>query len=86
MGVITIEQDNRLKIAVVQEQIGGLREQQRAHYTVTQARFDQLENKVDELIAVMNRGRGAYAASMGIGSGYRRIFAGDGESRRFFFL
>ena len=52
-------------IAVLQEQIGGLREQQR-HNDTTQRRFNCLETKIDELTAIMNRGRGAYAASMAL--------------------
>lgn len=62
------ETDNAIKIAVVEEQIKGLREQQTAHNLSTQNRFDSLSKKLDDLTAIMNRGRGAYAASM--------IFAG----------
>lgn len=58
------EQQNALKIAVIEEQIGGLREQQRAHNAVTQTRFDRTDKKLDELTAVINRGKGAYAASL----------------------
>lgn len=64
-----LEQENRLRIAVLQEQMGGLREQQRAHYDTTQRRFNALEDKIDELTAVLNRGRGAYAASMALAAG-----------------
>lgn len=60
------EHQNALKIAVIEEQINGLREQQRAHNASTQKRFDGMEQKIDELSAVMNRGRGAYAASMAL--------------------
>lgn len=58
------EQRNALDIAVMREQISGLREQQRAHNQATQRRFDHMEVKIDELVGVMNRGRGAYAASL----------------------
>ena len=61
-----MEQRNALKIAVIEEKIVGLREQQAAHYATTQTRFDQLEHKVDELVAILNRGRGAYAASIAL--------------------
>jgi len=58
------DQANALKIAVIEEQIYGLREQQRAHNESTQKRFDIFEGKMDGLITAMNRGKGAYAASM----------------------
>lgn len=60
------EQQNAIDIAVLREQIGGLREQSRVHNETTQKRFNGLEIKIDELTAIMNRGRGAYAASMGL--------------------
>lgn len=60
------ELQNALKIAVIEEQILGLREQQRAHNETTQKRLDRMEKKLDELTAIMNRGRGAYAASMAL--------------------
>lgn len=53
-----------VRIAVLEEQIKGIREQQRLHNATTQQRFDALEEKLDELTALMNRGRGAYAASL----------------------
>ncbi len=58
------EQQNALRIAVIEEQISGLREQQRAHNSSTQSRFDRVEQKLDELTAVINRGKGAYTASL----------------------
>ena len=69
------EQSNAIKIAVVdtrvnglekhlQEQINGLREQQTAHNRSTQERFDRVEVKIDDLTAIMNKGKGAWAASM----------------------
>lgn len=60
------EQQNAVKIAVIEEQIVGLREQQRAHNANAQTRFDSMERKLDELTAIMNRGKGAYAASMAL--------------------
>jgi hypothetical protein len=63
------EHQNALKIAVIEEQIIGLREQQRLHNASTQKRFDGMERKIDELTAIMNRGRGAYAASMALAAG-----------------
>ena len=49
---------------MVEEQIKGIREQQRSHNQSAQRHFDEIESKMDELIAIINRGRGAYAASM----------------------
>lgn len=57
-------EEHAVKIAVIEEQILGLREQQKAHNDSTQKRFDGMEGKLDDLTAIMNRGRGAYAASM----------------------
>ena len=70
------EQKNALKIAVIEEKIFGLREQQRAYYNATQTRFDQIEGKVDELTAVLNRGRGAYAASMALAASIGAVLLG----------
>ena len=67
------EQQNAMKIAVIEEQIVGLREQQRLHNAATQRRFDGMEKKLDELTAIMNRGRGAYAASMALAAGIGAI-------------
>jgi hypothetical protein len=58
-----------VRIAVIEEQILGLREQQRAHHETAQRRLESLEKKLDELTAIMNRGRGAYAASMALAAG-----------------
>lgn len=63
------ELQNALKIAVIEEQILGLREQSRVHNETTQKRLDRMEKKLDELTAIMNRGRGAYAASMALAAG-----------------
>ncbi len=60
------EQQHAIRIAVLEEQIRGIREQQKSHNASTQSRFDELDDKVDQLIAVMNRGRGAYAASLAL--------------------
>ncbi len=58
------EAQNAIDIAVLKEQINGLREQQKAHSEATKAQLNGMESKIDELTAVMNRGRGAYAASL----------------------
>lgn len=56
-----IEQENAIKIAVVQEQIIGLREQQKAHSDATSRRFDSIDEKLETLMATLNKGKGAYA-------------------------
>jgi hypothetical protein len=58
------ERTNTIKIAVIEEQIVGLREQQKVHNESTQKRFDGIARKIDDLTAIMNRGKGAYAGSM----------------------
>ena len=73
MMTMEAEQQNALKIAVIEEQITGLREQQRAHNANAQARFDSMEKKLDDLTAIMNRGKGAYAASMALAAGIGAI-------------
>jgi hypothetical protein len=73
MSSLEFEQQNALKIAVLEEQMIGLREQQRAYNQSTQKRFDGMERKLDELTAIMNRGKGAYAASMALAAGIGAI-------------
>lgn len=58
------EAKNAVEIAVLREQINGLREQHKAHAQATASQFDRLGEKVDELIAIMNKGKGAYAVSI----------------------
>ena len=67
--ISTDELQNALKIAVIEEQILGLREQSRVHNATTQKRLDRMEKKLDELTAIMDRGRGAFAASMALAAG-----------------
>lgn len=73
MSTLPPEHANAMKIAVLEEQMVGLREQQRAHNAATQKRFDSMEKKLDELTAIMNRGKGAYAASMALAAGIGAI-------------
>ncbi len=58
------ESQNAIAIAVLQEQIHGIREQQKAHAHETKTDIAALARDVKDLLAVMNRGRGAYAASL----------------------
>lgn len=73
------ELQNALRIAVIEEQIVGLREQQKLHNESTQARLDKLSEKIDELTAIMNRGKGAYAASMALAAGVGAILIQAGS-------
>jgi hypothetical protein len=70
---MTGEQQNAIRIAVIEEQISGLRQQQKAHNEAAQRRFDGMEIKLDELTAIMNRGKGAFAASMALAAGIGAI-------------
>lgn len=54
--------ENTVKIAVLEEQIKGIREQQANHARDTRERFEEMGDKLDELLAMMNKGKGAYAA------------------------
>lgn len=60
------DHQNAIEIAVIKEQISGLREQHRNHAETTKKQFDALGGKVDELLAAFNRGKGAYAASIAL--------------------
>jgi hypothetical protein len=53
-----------VEIAVLREQISGIREQQKAHAENTEKLFNKLFDEIDELKAAMNRGRGVFAASL----------------------
>jgi hypothetical protein len=64
------ERSNALRIAVIDEQIKGLREQQRAHNESAQRRFDRMEIKLDQLAAGINRGRGAYVAAITVAAAF----------------
>lgn len=55
------EMANTVKIAVIEEQIKGIREQAATHAKDTRERFDEVDGKLDELLAMLNKGRGAYA-------------------------
>jgi len=43
------EQQNALEIAVIKEQVSGLREQAKAHQQVTKEQFDKMMGKLDEI-------------------------------------
>lgn len=52
------------RLAVVEEQIKGLREQQKAHAAETKQMFTNLSCELKELTEIMNKGRGAFAAAL----------------------
>ena len=56
--------DSDIKIAVLEEQIRGLREQQKAHADQTKELLTRLFNEMDELKTAMNKGKGVFAASL----------------------
>lgn len=53
-----------IKIAVLEEQIKGLREQHKAHADTTKEMLGKLFDEMDELKSAMNRGKGVFAASL----------------------
>ena len=72
-GTRIAEHGHALKIAVIEEQIHGLREQQKAHSEAAQRRFDRMESKLDQLTAIMDRGKGAYTASMALAAAFGAV-------------
>ena len=54
----------RVEVAVIQEQIRGIRDQQKLHSENTEKLFTKLFDEIDELKAAMNRGKGVLAASL----------------------
>lgn len=58
------EKANSVKIAVLESKIEGLREQQKAHAIETKLAIAELSKDVRDLVAVMNRGRGAFGFAM----------------------
>lgn len=70
-----MEHENAIKIAKIEQQIDGMREQQKAHHQDTKDDIKDLDAKVDELIALMNRGKGAYAVSMVVAGSFGAMMA-----------
>jgi len=67
--VATGKTQSIIRIAVLEEQIHGVREQQKSHHEAAQRRFDSIEQKLEALTALLNRGRGAYAVAMAVAAG-----------------
>jgi hypothetical protein len=53
-----------VRIAVVETKIEGLREQNKAQYDSLKSEVYLIKDDIKSLIAVMNRGKGAYTASL----------------------
>ena len=60
------EESTEVKLAVLTEQVKGIREQQKAHAETTQSMFTKLFEGLDSLKADMNRGKGVFAAALTI--------------------
>ncbi len=58
------EEGSSVKIARLEEQIQGMRDQQKASADNTEKLFNKLFTRMDSLEAAMNRGRGIFAASL----------------------
>lgn len=55
---------NDVRIAVLEEQIKGLREQQKAHADETRSALNGISHKIEALSETMNKGKGAFAVSI----------------------
>lgn len=56
--------DNNVKIAVLEEQVRGVREQNKAQFQSIQDMLTKLFSEMDELKEAMNKGKGVFAASL----------------------
>lgn len=52
------------RLAKLEVHVEGIREQQKAHSTETNATLKEVMRKVDELTAIMNKGKGAFAFAL----------------------
>lgn len=59
-------QTHAVKIAVIEEQISGLREQHKSHSESTNKRLDKIDCTLGDLCNTLNRGKGAYAMFIAI--------------------
>lgn len=53
-----------IKIAVLEEQVRGIREQNKAQFDSIQNMLTKLFREMDELKEAMNKGKGVFAASL----------------------
>ena len=57
-------QEGQVRIAVLEAELRGLREQQREHAKETKDAIATLTRKVDALTEIMNKGKGAFSFAM----------------------
>jgi len=62
--VETDDKENAIKIAVLESEMNGLREQHKAHAERTDQKLDKLTGQLSELVAIMNKGKGAFGFAM----------------------
>lgn len=55
---------DRERIVVLEVELRGLREQQKAHAAETRESLRELDLKVDDIITIMNKGKGAFAFAL----------------------
>lgn len=63
------ESNNTVEIAVIKSEIKGMREQQKSHAVETRAAITDLSSDVKNLVAVMNKGKGAFGFAMVLAGG-----------------
>ncbi len=56
--------EGQVRIAVLEAELRGLREQQREHAKETKESIALLTRKIEELTEIMNKGRGAFSFAM----------------------
>ncbi len=56
--------EGQVRIAVLEAELRGLREQQREHAKETKESIAALARKVDALTEIMNKGKGAFSFAM----------------------
>lgn len=66
---MSTDQSNTIKIAVLETEMKGLREQQKSHAEETKVAIANVAKDVKDVMAIMNRGKGAYTASLVIAGG-----------------
>lgn len=49
-----------VRLAVLEEQIRGIREQQKAHAEKTEKAIDRMATEMAQLLEIVNKGKGAY--------------------------
>lgn len=54
------------RIAVMESEIKGIREQNKAQFLSLQQEMAEMNKAITELVAIMNKGKGAYAASLAL--------------------